>query len=86
VFSNSFFFFENRVVLEIMWENIVERGRPEVTIRRIRIAFLIPKATYTRSERVILIDFPRQHGLRERASMLHYTHIVFLVFFFLSVC
>ena len=25
----TLFFFENRAVYEIMWENIVERGRPD---------------------------------------------------------
>jgi len=27
-----FFFFENRAVYEIMWKNIVERGRPQMII------------------------------------------------------
>jgi hypothetical protein len=30
VFSN--FFFESRAVYEIMWKNVVERGRPQITI------------------------------------------------------
>jgi len=25
---NKFFFFENRAVYEIMWENVIERGSP----------------------------------------------------------
>ena len=32
------FFLEIRAVYEIMWKNIVERGRPHMTIRRMRIA------------------------------------------------
>jgi len=43
VFSN--FFFENRVVYEITWKNTVERGRPQMTIWRLRTACWIPKAT-----------------------------------------
>jgi len=39
--------FENRAVYEIMWKNIVQRCRPQMTIRRMRIAFCIPKATHT---------------------------------------
>jgi hypothetical protein len=35
-------------------------------------------ATETHSEYVILIAFPRQQWLRERASMLHYTYIACL--------
>jgi hypothetical protein len=30
---------------EILWKNIVESGRPQMTIRRMRIAYWIPKAT-----------------------------------------
>ena len=39
-------------------------------IWRMRIAFWIPKATYTLLEYVILIDFPQQHLLQERALIL----------------
>ena len=42
-------FFENRAVYEIMWKNIVEWGRPQLTIWRMRIACWIPKATDTHS-------------------------------------
>jgi len=36
VFSN-FFFSDNLAVYEIMWKNIVEGGRPQMTIRRMCI-------------------------------------------------
>ena len=39
-------FFENGVVYEIMWTNIVERGRPHMTCRK-RSTCLVPKATNT---------------------------------------
>jgi hypothetical protein len=42
------FFPENRAVYEIMWKNTVERGRPQLTIWRMRIACWIPKATNAR--------------------------------------
>jgi len=42
-----FFFFENRSVYEIMWENIVEPDIPQVTVWHLRIACWIPKATDT---------------------------------------
>ena len=63
------FFFENRAVYEKMWENIVEPGRPQMTIWRMRIACWIPKATYTHShsQYVILIAFPLQQLLHECA-------------------
>ena len=48
-------------------------------IRRIRIARCIPKATNTHSGYVILIPFPQQQWLHERASVLHYTFIAWLV-------
>ena len=53
VFSN--FFVENRAVYEIVWKNVVERGRRQVTVWRMRIAWWILKATNTRSEYVILL-------------------------------
>jgi hypothetical protein len=40
-------------------------------IRRMRFACWITKATDTHSEYVIVIAFPRQQWLRERASMSH---------------
>ena len=39
-------------------ENIAERGRPHMTIWRIRIAWWIPKATNRHTVYVILIAFP----------------------------
>jgi hypothetical protein len=47
MFSN-FFFFENLcVVYEIMWKNVVDWGRPQMPVWRMRIACWIPKATNT---------------------------------------
>jgi hypothetical protein len=42
-------FFENPAVYEIMWKNIVEAGKPQMTIRLTSIACWIPKATNTHS-------------------------------------
>ena len=43
---------ENIAVYEKMWKNIVERGRPQMTIWRMRIACCIPKATNTHTQAV----------------------------------
>jgi hypothetical protein len=48
------FFFENRTLYEIMWKNIVEWGRPQMAVWRMRIACWIPKPADTHSEYVIL--------------------------------
>jgi len=53
---SHFFFFLNHTIYEIMWKNIVESGRPEVTIWHMCIVCYIPKATYTHSEYVILLS------------------------------
>jgi len=45
--SVNIFFFENRAVCDVMWKNIVERSRPQMTAWRMRIACWIPKATNT---------------------------------------
>jgi hypothetical protein len=67
------FFFVNRTVYEKMWRNIVESGRSQMTIWRMRIACWITMATNTHLGCVILIAFPLQ-WLHERASMLRYTY------------
>jgi len=67
------FFFENRVFYEIMWKNIVERGRPQMSIWCMRIACRIPKATNTHSSCVILIAFPKMIA-RTRLNDTLYVH------------
>jgi hypothetical protein len=59
---------------------VVEPERSQMTIRRLRIACWITKATNTHSDCVILIAFPLQQWLHERASMLTYTYIACLIF------
>jgi hypothetical protein len=63
-----FFFLENHVVYEIMWKNVVERGKPQMRLWRMRIACWIPKATNTHSGCIILIAFPT-------ATMVARTHL-----------
>jgi hypothetical protein len=56
VFDN--FFFENRAIYEIMWENMIERDRPKMTIWGVRILCWIIKTIDTYSQYVTLIAFP----------------------------
>jgi hypothetical protein len=73
---NNVFFFENLTVYEIIWKNNVEPDRqPQLTTGRMCKACWIPKAKNTHSECVILIAFPLQRWLHERASVLRYTYI-----------
>jgi hypothetical protein len=53
MFNNIFF--ENRAIYEIMWKNIVQTDRPQITWR-MRISRWTPKATNTGSQYLILID------------------------------
>ena len=69
---------ENRVVYEIMWKIIVEPDKPQMIIRRMRFTRWILKAANTHSEYVILIAFPLQRRLYDRAWMLRYTYIACL--------
>ena len=48
MFNN--FFFENSAVYEIMWKNIVESNRSQMTVWRMRISRCLPKATNTQPE------------------------------------
>jgi len=59
-----------------MWKNIVEPESPQMTTWRVRISCWMPKATNTHSECVMLIAFPLQQWLHERATML-YVHCLF---------
>jgi hypothetical protein len=74
--SITFFFFENR---EIMWKNMVEPDRPQVTIWRMSFAGWIHKAKNTHSAYVVLITFLLHQWLHERASVLRNTYIACLV-------
>jgi hypothetical protein len=60
-------------------KNTVQPDMPQMAIWRMRIAACIPNATNTNSQYVILIAFPLQQWLQERASLLRHTHMVFLV-------
>jgi len=55
--------FFSKIMPFIRWKNIVEPGRPQKTIRRMRIACWINKDTDTHSEYVIIIAFPLQQWL-----------------------
>jgi len=67
-----------------LWDNVERYGtarhaKDDNTIWRMRIAWWITKSTATHSKFVILIAFPLQQWLRKRASMLHYTHMAWLL-------
>jgi len=80
ILSSIIFFFENRAVYYLMWENIVQLDWPQMTIWRMRIACRIPKATDTHSVYVILL-FHCNNSCTKRASILHYTYVANLVNF-----
>jgi hypothetical protein len=61
---------------------MVQPGRPRWTIRRMRIACRIPKATNTHSTYVIVIALQRQQLLNERACV--NVIPIFPVFFFIE--
>jgi hypothetical protein len=71
--SNNFFFFQNHAFYEITWKNILQPGT--------LIACWTRKATNAHSECVILIAFPLQQWLHERATMLRFTYADCLVTF-----
>ena len=68
-----------------LYDNVVEYGRAgqatkDNIIWRMRFACWITKATDSHLKYlVLLLDFPRQHWLRERISVLRYTRITCLV-------
>ena len=56
----------------MMWKNIIEPGRPQMTTWQMRIACWIPKATNAHSHYVILIVFPLIKWLHKHTSILRY--------------
>jgi hypothetical protein len=74
--SCSVTFFRKSCRLWCNVENTEQSDRPIKTIMCIRIACCVPKSihthTHTHTEHVIVIAFPLQQLLHERASMLRY--------------
>ena len=70
---NTFNFFKNRAVYEIMCKNTVPPDRPQMAVWRMRIACRIPKATDAHSEYVTPIASPLQL-LHEHASVSRYKY------------
>jgi hypothetical protein len=76
--QNTHFIFSNVFPKVVPFMRYVEKYGTAVQatddniIQRMRTACWITKATSTHSEYVILIAFPRQQSLRERASILHF--------------
>ena len=65
------FFFRKSCLYEIMWKNTVDRDRSQMTIRRTRIAFWIPKATNTHSHYCLL--FHCNNGCTKGSQFYKYT-------------
>ena len=73
---NNVIFFLNRAIYELMWKNIVEPDRPQMTIWLMQITCWTPKATSTHSEYVIILALPLQLWSHESTAVLRYTFIV----------
>ena len=71
-----------------MWKNYGTAGQDtdDNIIRGVHLAFRVTKTTDTHSKYVIFTDFQRQQWLRERAPILRYTYIAWLVFSTLRTC
>ena len=85
----STFFFPRKSCL--LWCNVEKcctagQAMDDNIIRRMRIACLITTATDTHSEYVILIAFPLQRWLNERASALRFTYFACIVVISTKLC
>ena len=85
MYRNIPFFFENRTVYQKMWDNSVEPGNPQTTVRSMSTVCRIPKATNTHSQYIILIASPLKQWLQERPSMLRLTYIVCLALYYIFI-
>ena len=67
---NNGFFFENSAVYEIIWKNMEQPDRPQMTYpKSICFACRITKSKKVHSKHVIRNALPWQELLRERASI-----------------
>jgi len=78
------FFLENSTVNEIMGKNMLGLNGPQM-MWHTRFAFRLTKATDTHWEYVILIDFPQQQCLCERAPILPYSTLPLVLYILLSI-
>jgi hypothetical protein len=69
------FVFYHRAVYDILWKNVLEPVRQQITIRPICSACCIPKDTNAYTGCVIRFAFLLQQWLQEHASLLGYTYI-----------
>jgi len=67
-----------------MWKNFEEGGMPQMTIWGKRIVCWMLKAINTHACCEILITFPLQNWLHERASVLRYTYIASPVLYLIA--
>jgi len=75
----NIFLYKILTFMRKMWKNIVQPGRPQMTVWPMRIAHWIPKSANTFPEYVILIVFPLKQWLLERTSVLGHTYIACLL-------
>jgi hypothetical protein len=80
-------FFENPAVYEIMCKNIVERGRPQMTIWPMSIACWIPKAPPHKHAQKLsyLLLFHCNNGCTNASQCVVYTSVLPVMFMFISV-
>jgi hypothetical protein len=83
MFSN--FLFRKSFLNVILWKNIVEPDRSQMTVWRMHIACWLTLATDTHSEYVIRIAFPLQQWLHEGSPLLRYTYTASLVCFYVGL-
>jgi hypothetical protein len=77
VFDN--FFFENRVIYEVIWKNGIELAVPQMKVWPMRLSCWIPKAADTHRQCVIFIEFWLQQWLHKCTSVFRYTYVASLV-------
>jgi len=78
IFNNFFLSPENLAFHEIVWKNIVERGKPQMAIWYMRFACWVTKTTNTHSGYVVLSAVLLQQWSHESALVLLNTCIACL--------
>ena len=83
----SITFFENRAVCKIVWKNIVEPGRSQMTIWRTRIACWIAKSIHTHTHNMqYFLLFHCNNGCTNALQCYVYTCSTLPVLFYFRYC
>jgi hypothetical protein len=87
--SINFFFLENHAVCEIIWKNIVEPGRPGMTVWPMPISHCVPTATHTHTHKLRICTtycFSTANVVARKHPKCYFLRTLPILLYFLQIC